>query len=352
MNWKLAKLSMVCAAGIVIITANPKTANAFEDGIAGFTYDKGASVYDVPVPGFINVGIANVDTNLLIRKGPSENDKIVGKLPKNACCSILEGSTNGWTNISALTASGETLTGFVKSDYLITGEPATAQAKGNGFYVAVANTDGLNVRKGPSTKSQSVDQIAKGEELLITDLSDSIITTDDPVYDIWVKVSLDSDDREGTEGSYGYVAMKYVDLAFKLPYALSMQELQYGSGVSQRRVDIINYAREFLGGRYVWGGTSLDRGVDCSGFVQQIYKKYGYSLPRTSREQARSGRKVSASDLKPGDLVFYGSSSYINHVAMYIGNGRIIHASNRRDGIKISNLKYRNPVSYARYISD
>jgi len=203
MNWKLLKLSLACAAGVVIISASPVTAKAFEDGIAGFTYDKSGYVCNVPVPGFINIGLANVDTNLLIRSGPGENNKIVGKLPKNACCNILEELSGGWTNISAETASGETVTGYVKSEYLITGEAAVERAKESGVYVAKSLTNDLNVRKGPSTSSPKIDQIAKGEELLVLDLHDCIITTDDPAYNVWVQVALDSEDAEGSAGSFG-----------------------------------------------------------------------------------------------------------------------------------------------------
>jgi len=352
MNRKLLKLSLVCVAGMVIVTANPRTAKAFENGLAGFTYDKNGYVCDVPIPGFKNIGLANVDTNLLIRSGPGESNKIVGKMPKNSCCNILEEDNNGWTKISAVTASGKTITGYVKSEYLITGDEATARAKESGSYVAISKTNGLNVRKQPTTSSPIIDQIANGEELLILDLNDCIITTDDPEYNEWIKVALDSDDAEGSEGSFGYVAKQYVELDFRLPYALSIEEIQYGSGVSRRRVDLVNFAKEYLGGRYVWGGTSLKNGVDCSGFVLRVYEKFGYKLGRTSRDQARGGKRITASELKPGDLVFYGSSSYINHVAIYIGNGKIIHASNRRDGIKISNLRYRTPVAYVRYIND
>lgn len=349
MNWKLLKISLVCVAGLVMITANPKTTKAFEDGIAGFTYDKSGYICNIPIPGFKNIGLADVDTNLLIRSGPGENYKIVGKLPKNACCNILEEGSDGWTHVSAETASGKSVTGYVKSEYLITGDTAIERAEKSGSYVAISMTNGLNVRKGPSTSTPVIDKIAKGEELLILDLNDCIITTDDTENNIWVKVALDSDDKEG---SFGYVAKQYVELDFKLPYALSIEEIQYGSGVSQKRANLVNYAKEFLGGRYVWGGTNLKTGVDCSGFVLRVFQKYGYKLGRTSRDQARGGKRISASELKPGDLVFYGSSSYINHVAIYIGNGKIIHASNRRDGIKISNMRYRNPVAFVRYIND
>jgi cell wall-associated NlpC family hydrolase len=351
MNWKLLKLPLACVAGLVIITANPRTVYAFEDGLAGFTYDKIGYSCDVPVPGYINIGYANVNDNLLIRSAAGENNKIIGKLPKGACCNILSEDENGWTKVSAVTASGKTITGYVKSQYLFTGEEATAQAKENGSYVAISKADGLRVRKEPNTQSTIIDQIAKGEELLV-DINDYLVLTDDPEYPKWVKVLLDTDDEAGTEGSFGYVAMQYVEVEFKLPYALSIEEVQYGTGVSSKRVNIVNFARQYLGGRYVWGGTSLKDGVDCSGFVLRVFEKYGINLGRTSREQARGGRKISASELKPGDLVFYGSSSYINHVAIYIGNGKVIHASNKRDGIKISNMNYRRPVAYVRYIND
>jgi hypothetical protein len=176
------------------------------------------------------------------------------------------------------------------------------------------------------------------------------VFTEDAEHGKWVKVSLDSDDSE--DGTIAYVAKEYVDLSFQLIKAVSMQELQFGAGVSSTRVNLVTLAKKYLGEAYVWGGTRLGVGVDCSGYTQALYRELGIYIPRTSREQARGGSSVSANSLKPGDLVFYGSSSYINHVAMYIGNGMVIHASNRRDGIKISNMYYRSPVKCARYIND
>ncbi len=353
---KLLKFSLVCVTGTLVLTANPKTALAYEEAVAGFTADKittstgsgdegmisSLSTYEIPIPGFINIGIADVDNNLNIRSGPGENNKLVGKLPKNGGCEILEADNNGWTKIS----SGK-VTGYVKSDYLITGTKATQLAKKIGNYIATANTNGLRVRKDPSTDSEVIDQVAKGEELIVLD---SRVITDDKEHGKWVQVSLDSDDSE--DGTIAYVAKEFVDLSFQLIKAVSIEELQYGSGVSSTRVKLIDLAKQYLGDKYVWGGTTLGRGVDCSGFTQALYRKMGISIPRTSREQARSGRSISTSNLKPGDLVFYGSSSYINHVAMYIGNGRVIHASNRRDGIKISNMYYRSPVKCVRFINE
>ena len=115
---------------------------------------------------------------------------------------------------------------------------------------------------------------------------------------------------------------------------------------------ICEFAKQYVGTRYVWGGTSLTNGADCSGFTLAVYRNYGISLPHSSRAQANCGTKISVSEVKPGDLIFYGSGRSINHVAMYIGNGQVVHASNSRTGIIISNMYYRSPVSAARIIND
>lgn len=352
---KLLKLSLICIAGAIVFTANPRTAYAYEEGVAGFVFDKDvkdahtskeASTINLkeekPIPGYNNIGIANVDTNLMIRKGPGEDYKMIGKLPKNGGCEILE-ENDGWTKISAQTDTG-TITGYVNSSYLITGSDALKLAKEVGSYVAIANTDGLNVRDKSSTDSSIIDRIAKGEELIVVDSS---VYSDDSDHGTWVEVSLDSDAKEVDSA---YVAKEYVDISFQLIHAVSIEELQYGTGVSDTRIKLIEMAKDHLGEAYVWGGTTLGGGVDCSGFTQALYRRMGISIPRTSRSQASEGISVSRDELKPGDLVFYGSSSYINHVAMYIGNGMIIHASNHRDGIKMSQLNYRSPVKYARFI--
>ena len=112
-----------------------------------------------------------------------------------------------------------------------------------------------------------------------------------------------------------------------------------GSGSS-----IVDYATQFVGNPYVWGGTSLTNGADCSGFTQSVYAQFGYSLPRTSYEQQNWGTEVSYADAQPGDLICYGG-----HVAIYMGNGQIVHASNSQDGIKISNdATYRTILSVRR----
>ena len=366
MNYKHLKYSFICVIGVLLFSTNSTPAMATEHAVAGFIYDKTGidippvaedtdistmSSYDTPIPGFYNIGIADVTTNLLVRKEPDENGKILGKMPRHSGCEILEPDNNGWTKIT----SGK-VTGYVKSEYLIIGQEASKLALEIANHVATFNGNGnLRVRKDPSIKDDNIiDSIAPGEEILVLD---PLVVTYGEEINKWVKVSLDGDDSE--TGTVGYVAKEYVDLSYKLAHAYTLEELSLGSGVSSKRANIVNYAKKFLGYRYVWGGSGRSRlinnkGVDCSGFVQAVFAEYGYSLPRTSREQAKSSRgtTISTSQLKAGDLIFYGSKSYINHVAIYIGNNKIIHASNRRDGIKISSAYYRTPVKCVRIIND
>jgi cell wall-associated NlpC family hydrolase len=139
----------------------------------------------------------------------------------------------------------------------------------------------------------------------------------------------------------------------KLDTAITMTELLYGQGVSDVRVDLVEYAKQFLGNPYVWGGTSLTKGADCSGFVMSVFKKYGVKLSHSSKAQANEGTKISTSELLPGDLIFYANSrGSINHVAIYIGGGQVIHASNPKTGIRISKYNYRTPAKCVRVLYD
>ena len=110
-------------------------------------------------------------------------------------------------------------------------------------------------------------------------------------------------------------------------------------------MQVRNLMLKFVGNPYVWGGTSLTNGADCSGFTQSVLRNFGIRVPRVSREQANTGKGIKSSDMRPGDLIFYtNSKGTINHVAMYIGNGQIVHAASRRSGIKISTWNYRTPA--------
>ncbi|MHB8131579.1 MAG: C40 family peptidase [Mobilitalea sp.] len=119
---------------------------------------------------------------------------------------------------------------------------------------------------------------------------------------------------------------------------------------SSIRNDIVNYALQFDGNPYSWGGTSLTRGADCSGFTQTVFRDKGIKIPRTSKTQAASGSKVSLDDIKPGDLIFYGKNGIINHVAIYIGDEKVISASSKSTGIRITAYNYRDPYKAVSYI--
>jgi len=278
--------------------------------------------------GYTKLGICDVESgNLNVRKEPSTSSKIVGKMRRNDAAEILEETEDGWLHIQ----SGE-VEGYVKSDYVLTGPKATARGNEIIGTVAIANVSGLNVRATMDTKGAVITQIAKGEEI------EYIETIGD-----WVKIDLD--------GEEAYVAAQYVTLETKLSTAITMTELLYGEGVSDVRIELVEYAKQFVGNPYVWGGTSLTKGADCSGFVLSVYKKFGIKVSHSSRAQAVEGTKISYSDLLPGDLVFYGSPT-ISHVAIYIGGGKVVHAASPKQGIIISKYNYHTPVKYARFIQD
>lgn len=279
--------------------------------------------------GYTNIGIADVESgNLNVREIPSTDGKLVGKMPKNSACEVLE-TADGWAHI----ISGE-VEGYVSLDYLLTGPDAKLKAADLLRTVAVANTDGLNVRDQASTDSAILTQVPQGEELEYVETLEG-----------WIEVLID--------GETAYVSADYVTIEEKLDTAITMTELLYGAGVSDVRVELVEYAKQFLGNPYVWGGTSLTKGADCSGFVLSVFKKYGITLSHSSRAQANEGTKIKISELQPGDLVFYANSSgTINHVALYIGGGQVIHASSPKTGIKISKYNYRTPVKAVSVIDD
>lgn len=278
--------------------------------------------------GYTNIGIANTQgSNLNVRENPSTGGKLVGKMKDHAACEIID-VQDGWAKVT----SGE-VEGYVSCEYLLTGPDALTVAKELVHNVAIAKQDGLNVRQEASTDSLVVTQIAKGEEL------EYVETLGD-----WVHVTIDDEDA--------YVFAEYVDVKTTLETAITMSELLYGNGVSNVRVDLVEYAKQFLGNPYVYGGTSLTKGTDCSGFTQGVFKKFGIKLDRTSGAQSKNGTAIKSSELKPGDLVFYSKNGSINHVAIYIGGGQVIHASSPKSGIKISKYNYRTPAKCVRVIKD
>ena len=280
--------------------------------------------------GYTNIGIAEVESgNLNVRAEASTNGKVVGKMPKGSACEVLENFPDiGWAHIK----SGE-VEGYVSTEFLLMGPDAKLRANELVRTVVVADTDGLRVRDEASTDGAVFTQVPQGEEL------DYVATLEG-----WYQVDID--------GESVYVSAEYAHVEERLDTAVTMAQLLYGQGISDLRVDLVEYAKQFLGNPYVWGGTSLTKGADCSGFVLSIFAKYGISMPRVAAAQATVGTSISADQLLPGDLIFYGKGGYINHVAIYIGGGQVIHASTERTGIKISNYNYRTPVKYVRVLQD
>lgn len=307
------------------------------------------------------LGVAKVDSYLNVRNKPGESSRIVGKMTKNSGCNIYK-VNKGWAKI----VSGK-VKGYVKASYLVKDQQAEELAKKIANLRISVNTETLNVRYLPSTDAGIYDQISEEDEYDIykrdltktwlkkyvskhckkSDLRN--IDTKEMYNNLenWMCISIDNEKA--------FVSKDFVKVTFNLDRAVSINESGLASKTSSDSSDssnltnMVSYAMQFLGNPYVWGGTSLTNGTDCSGFVMRIYEHFGYSLPRTSAAQAGATKTVSSGDVRPGDLFFYGSGG-VSHVAMYIGNGQIIHASNPRTGIKISSAYYRTPVKIGRVI--
>ena len=272
------------------------------------------------------------------------DDNVIGKLTSKAAGDIIE-TLDGWYKIK----SG-TVTGYIAADpeLIATGQEAKDLAMQNATQMAIITTDVLNVRVEPNTDSKIWTQIVKDERYPVVDQQDG-----------WVQIDLGSVDAEdgsqdGDEKAYISTRDNNVEVRYALNEAIKFTPAKDsssgassdGSGSSTKRQQLADYALQFVGNRYVWGGTSLTNGVDCSGFTMRVMEKFGVSLPHYSGSQAQMGKKVTSATMKPGDLIFYaGSNGKVNHVAIYIGNGRIVHAASRRSGIKTSTWNYRTPVA-------
>ena len=332
------------------------------------------------------LGIADVSETLNVRKKPSEDSKIIARMPKNSACNIEKVTKSGWAKIK----SGN-VRGYVKAEYLVTDEEAEELALKVGKKIAVVETETLNARFLPSTQSGKYTLVPNGEELEVVreNISEEYVSnfitkhfsdkdTKGLISDVdreamkdelqdWLCVSIDDEKV--------FVAKQYVSMSYELKRAMPLETKKKkkssssdssnssssngssssssnSSGTSSVRSSMVAYAKQFLGNPYVYGGTSLTNGTDCSGFVMRIYEHFGYGLPRTSSAQAGATRTISSSEAKPGDLFFYGNGSSVSHVAMYIGGGQVIHASSKRTGIKISNAFYRTPIKVGRVIND
>lgn len=329
-----------------------------------------------------NVAIAKVHDYVNIRKNRGEDSEIIGKLYDKSMGTILE-TKKGWHKIK----SGRAI-GWVKSEFVVTGAEARKLAAKVGTRIANVKTTTLRVRKKASKDSSTLTMVPDGEKLLIVKESKD-----------WLKVEIDEDIK-------GWIAKEFVDVTTEFQKAETIEEENerlrreaaervvivndtvvgrtlnpsnnnnsnnnnnnnrrnnnrnrsnkknsnnnnytipnsgYGRGA-----DVANYALNFVGNPYRYGGTSLTNGTDCSGFTKGVYAKFGVSLPRTSSAQRSAGKLVcrgwDPSKVRAGDIICYSG-----HVAIYLGGGKIVHASNRKSGIKISNkANYRTVVCVRR----
>ena len=270
-----------------------------------------------------NIGVSTARDYINVRKTAKSNGTIIGKLPGKAGCEIL-GESGNFYKIK----SGK-VTGYVSKQYLATGKRAEDLALQYADLRAIIKIAALKVRSGPGTKYKQWTTIRREETYIVTNQLDG-----------WVEIEIDEDSDKG----YISTSNNYIEVRYALDQAIEFHPAT--TGPTQLRTNIKNTALKYIGGTYVWGGNTLGAGVDCSGFVQQIFKLFGVTLPRVSREQAKSGVAVSFGNKKVGDLVFYtNSNGVVDHVAIYIGNNQVVHAASTKAGIKISNWDYRTPHS-------
>lgn len=299
--------------------------------------------------------IANVDNKLNIREKATTSSKVVGQLGRGAVGTIIKKGSQ-WTKIK----SGN-VTGYVLNDYVLSGDDLERFAKENiTVKDATVTTSVLNVREKKSTTSKVLGKVTKGQTFTVKSVAKN-----------WTKITY--------KKTTGYVANDYVDVDYRFTEATAVTSTDGDITISDNKTDsvgnssqnsngssssssssqgteidtkelrkeLVDYALQFVGNPYVYGGTSLTQGADCSGFVQTLFAKFGIQLSRVSYEQAKNGREISISQLQPGDLIFYigSGSTRVSHVSIYIGNNQVIHALNQSKGICISNLYYNTPYS-------
>lgn len=307
---------------------------------------------------FRSLVIAQVNDYVNVRSLPSEEGDIVGKLYNNSVGTFIS-EENGWYQIT----SG-TVTGYVKAEYCVTGEGAVEIAKSVGTRIATVNTQTLFVRTEPTTESSILGMVPEGEELLVLEETEGWVKVDIEEGTGWVStdfvvlhsefVQAESKEEEAARlakeaeerrKAREAAAAKAAENSANAPAAAAQTPVTYAVGEgSEMGVSVAEYALQFVGNPYVYGGTSLTNGADCSGFVMSVYANFGVSLPHSSASDRTQGYAVDGlENAQPGDLICYSG-----HVALYIGDGQIVHASNKKTGIIVSNADYRKILAIRR----
>ena len=290
---------------------------------------------------------------LNIRKSADADSARVGYIDNGGIMTVSE-QGDEWTHIT----SGN-VDGYVKNDYVAFDDAAREYAEANLQKVAVINCASLRMRAEASAESEKLALLPQGESYEVLE-----------VLNGWTKIQLDS--------VVGYLSNDYIIISYKMPVAEAVNESGEETETTEQNTTeaqeeqqeeqqeetteapapvpsssvgqaIVDEALKYVGNPYVYGGNSLTNGTDCSGFTMLILAKFGYSLPHTATGQSYLGSEVSISALEPGDLVFYdhGTGS-IEHVAIYMGNGQIVHASTPATGIMISSAFYSTPFKAVR----
>ncbi len=293
---------------------------------------------------YLNMAFSDTEDYTCIRSAPDENSGWIGKLYQDSAAQVLE-YLDGWTKIRSGSAEG-----YVPSDSLITGEEASLRAEEFEDHTVTVTAYVLNVRAGQGTGADILTQIRLGETYEVSG---------EPV-DGWYPVRVGEIDgwvsgdyvTEATSYSYGETKEEEeARLEREARAAEDSRAAETGAGAeampggSVTGQAVIDYACQFIGNPYVWGGTSLTDGADCSGFVQSVYAHFGVSLPRTTYEMENSGYAVSYGEALPGDLILYDG-----HVGLYMGDGTIVNAMNEADGIGICSATYANIIAVRRVL--
>ena len=332
---------------------------------------------------YADTAVAQVSDSVNIRASADENSESLGKLYNNGIGTVLETTDNGWYKIQ----SGS-VTGYVKGDYVVVGDDALVQSAGR--RVATVNTETLKVRITASTDAEVLGLVSGEDDLTVVDESTAgwvgVSTADGTGYVSTDYVTLDTEftyaeskeeeaarlakeeaerkaaeeaarkaeekARKAEEAKAAKAAAKKSSKSSSKSSSSSSSEKSYSAPSGSNGQAVVNYASQFVGNPYVYGGSSLTNGTDCSGFTRGVYKKFGKRLPHSSSAQRRYGKKVKGGikNAKAGDLICYSG-----HVAIYMGNNKIVHASNSapypRGGIKISNnARYRRIVTVRRIV--